>query len=103
MNNRSFILHLALEGDGNTMKKAPVSKMASGIYIVIPVALLAIIGIFIYLAYLHRKRNCYLDFHLVENKSYLNLNLLNNITLDLIHRRGKKNVDATVRNSWAYG
>ena len=69
MNNRSFILYLALEGDGNTMKKAPVSKMASGIYIVIPVALLAIIGIFIYLAYLHRKRNCYLDFHLVANKN----------------------------------
>ena len=68
MNNQSFILYLALEGDENTKEKLPVSQMGSGIYIVIPVALLVIIGILIYLAYLHRKRNSYLYFHIIANE-----------------------------------
>ena len=56
-----------MEGDRTTKKEIHASQMASGIYIVIPVALLAILGIFIYLAYLYRKRNCYSDFHIIAN------------------------------------
>ena len=112
MNSQRFIFYLALEGDRTTKKKTSAFQMASGMYIVILVALLAIIGIIIFLAYLHRRRNCLSDFHIITNrkiinripsKMFLNLHVLIRIRPDLIYRKGKKEVNATVRNPWAYG